>query len=185
MKFQTDFAGTATGVRFYKASANTGTHVGALWTAGGTLLAQATFSNETASGWQHVLFSSPVTLTADTTYVVSYLAPNGHYSVTGGGFSSAIDNPPLHGLSNATSANGVYALRRLEHVPDEQLERGELRGRRDVPARSGAGHAHGRERNRRLGLGERVVDGADHGRAADVLRGSRRTSAPTPRRPRR
>ena len=109
MKFQTDFSGSATGVRFYKATANTGTHVGALWTAGGTLLAQATFTNETATGWQHVLFSSPVTLTADTTYVVSYLAPNGNYSVTGGGFASAIDNPPLHGLSNATSANGVFA----------------------------------------------------------------------------
>jgi N,N-dimethylformamidase beta subunit-like, C-terminal/Domain of unknown function (DUF4082)/Fibronectin type III domain len=109
MKFQTDFTGTATGVRFYKAAGNTGTHVGALWTAGGTLLAQATFSSETATGWQHVLFSSPVSLSANTTYVVSYLAPNGNYSVTAGGFASAIDNPPLHGLSNGTSANGLFA----------------------------------------------------------------------------
>ena len=54
MKFRADSAGTVTGVRFYKAAANTGTHVGALWTAGGTQLAQATFTNETASGWQHV-----------------------------------------------------------------------------------------------------------------------------------
>jgi hypothetical protein len=109
MKFQTDFAGTVTGVRFYKAAANTGTHVGALWTATGTLLAQATFGSESASGWQHVLFSSPVSINAGTTYVVTYYTPSGHYSATGGGFASAIDNPPLHGLSNGTSANGVYA----------------------------------------------------------------------------
>jgi hypothetical protein len=109
MKFRTDFAGTATGVRFYKASTNTGTHIGSLWTAGGTQLAQVTFSGETASGWQHAVFSTPVSLTADTTYLVSYYAPNGHYSATNGGFADAIDNPPLHGLANSTSANGVYS----------------------------------------------------------------------------
>ena len=68
-----------------------------------------TFSGESASGWQTLTLATPVTMTADTTYVVSYLAPNGHYSVTGRGFSSAFDNPPLHALANATSANGVYA----------------------------------------------------------------------------
>ncbi len=39
-----------TGVRFYKSAANTGTHIGSLWSASGQLLAQATFTNETASG---------------------------------------------------------------------------------------------------------------------------------------
>ena len=38
-----------TGIRFYKAAANTGTHIGSLWSAAGTRLAQATFTNETAS----------------------------------------------------------------------------------------------------------------------------------------
>ena len=110
MKFRTDVPGTATGVRFYKAAANTGTHVGALWAAGGgSPLATVTFSDETATGWQHAKFSSPVSLAANTTYVVSYHAPNGHYSAMSGGFSSAIDNPPLHGLANSTSSNGVYA----------------------------------------------------------------------------
>ena len=45
-------SGTVTGVRFYKAAANTGTHIGSLWSATGTQLASATFTNETASGWQ-------------------------------------------------------------------------------------------------------------------------------------
>ena len=36
VKFRSDVYGAVTGVRFYKASANTGTHVGSLWTASGT-----------------------------------------------------------------------------------------------------------------------------------------------------
>ena len=50
VKFTSDAAGYVTGVRFYKGAANTGAHVGHLWTASGTLLATATFSSETASG---------------------------------------------------------------------------------------------------------------------------------------
>ena len=38
----------------------------------GTLLASATFTNESASGWQQVNFSNPVPITAGTTYVASY-----------------------------------------------------------------------------------------------------------------
>jgi hypothetical protein len=110
MKFRTSFAGTATGVRFFKSAANTGTHVGALYaTGGGAPLAQVTFTNETGSGWQHALFSQPVQLTAGTTYVVAYHAPLGRYSVTGGGFAQALENPPLEALSNEVSPNGVYA----------------------------------------------------------------------------
>ena len=75
-----DTSGTVTGIRFYKASANTGTHIGNLWTATGQLLASATFTNESASGWQQVNFSQPVAMNANTTYVASYFAPNGHYS---------------------------------------------------------------------------------------------------------
>ena len=41
----------------------------------GTLLAQATFTNETASGWQPVSFSQPVTILPNTTYVVGVLRP--------------------------------------------------------------------------------------------------------------
>ena len=39
-----------------------------LWSATGTLLATATFTNETASGWQQANFSNPVPITAGTTY---------------------------------------------------------------------------------------------------------------------
>ena len=50
--FSVSTAGSATGVRFYKGTGNTGTHVGSLWTAAGERLAEVTFTDETATGWQ-------------------------------------------------------------------------------------------------------------------------------------
>jgi hypothetical protein len=102
-------SGTVTGVRFYKAAANTGTHVGSVWSATGTRLGQATFTGESASGWQTATFATPVQVTAGTTYVASYHAPKGHYSATGSAFSpNGVDNPPLHALANSVSPSGVY-----------------------------------------------------------------------------
>ena len=60
MRFTTDVDGFVSGVRFYKGSGNTGTHVGSLWSATGERLTTATFENETESGWQEVRFSRPV-----------------------------------------------------------------------------------------------------------------------------
>jgi hypothetical protein len=112
MKFKSDVNGTITGVRFYKSSNNTGTHIGNLWSSSGTLLATATFTNETASGWQQVTFSPAVPITANTIYVASYHTNVGHYSDDQNYFaSSGVDNPPLHALQNGVSgANGVFAL---------------------------------------------------------------------------
>jgi hypothetical protein len=106
MAFTTDTNGHITGARFYKASTNTGTHVADLWTASGSLLAQATFTGETASGWQTVSFATPVAVTAGTTYIVSYYAPNGHYSFGPSGFTNQVNAPPLYGLASAAAPNG-------------------------------------------------------------------------------
>jgi hypothetical protein len=110
VKFRSDVAGQVTGVRFYKSPNSTGSHVGHLWSASGQLLATVTFTNETASGWQQALFSTPVSISANTTYVVSYYAPNGRYGFTQGGFaSSGRDAAPLHALRNGVDGlNGVY-----------------------------------------------------------------------------
>jgi hypothetical protein len=109
VKFTPNANGTITGVRFYKASTNVGTHVGSLWSTTGTLLASGTFSNETASGWQTLTFASPVTVTAGATYVAAYLAPSGHYSYTAQGFGTGgVTNGPLTAVANGTSANGVF-----------------------------------------------------------------------------
>ncbi|MCS3742993.1 DUF4082 domain-containing protein [Rhizobium sp. BK661] len=109
MKFQSDAAGWITGIRFYKSAENTGSHTGYLWTASGTLLASATFTNESASGWQSVNLAQQVAIDANTTYVVSY-STNGNYSATGNYFSNSTTNGNLEAMSSALSGgNGLYA----------------------------------------------------------------------------
>ena len=119
VKFRSDVSGKVTGVRFYKNSRNTGTHVGNLWTASGTKLATVTFSNETTSGWQQATFSTPVSINANTTYVVSYFAPNGHTAQDENYLfpnpsprpdtRSHVDSPPLHALRNTNGVvNGLF-----------------------------------------------------------------------------
>ncbi|QIX28840.1 DUF4082 domain-containing protein [Nocardioides sp. JQ2195] len=110
LRFTPTSSGFVSGVRFYKGSGNTGTHVGSLWSSSAELLASATFSNESATGWQSVTFGTPVPVTAGQTYVVSYTVPNGHYAVQPWAFSSSpTDAGPLmvDGGFGATPA-GVY-----------------------------------------------------------------------------
>jgi hypothetical protein len=102
--FTSDTNGFISGLRFYKSAANTGPHTGSLWTASGQLLATATFTNESASGWQQVNFATPVAITAGTTYVASYHTNVGHYSVNRSYFTSAFTSGPLHVPANG----GVY-----------------------------------------------------------------------------
>ena len=121
VKFRSDVAGTVTGIRFYKAGANTGTHIGNLWTSTGTLLATATFTNETASGWQQVNFSTPVQITANTVYVASYHTTIGHYSADVGYFANlGVENAPLYALADGESGgNGVYRYGASSLFPDQ------------------------------------------------------------------
>ena len=109
VKFRSDISGFMAALRFYKSSGNIGTHVAHVWSSGGALLATATFTNETASGWQQANFASPINITAGTTYIASYHTDAGHYSATGAFFAAGgMDTAPLHALSNATALNGVY-----------------------------------------------------------------------------
>jgi hypothetical protein len=97
VRFSSDINATVTGVRFYKGPANTGTHTGSLWSASGQLLATATFTNETASGWQVVMFDQPVPITAGATYVASYHSTVGMYAVNINAFSGvSYDQGALH-----------------------------------------------------------------------------------------
>jgi hypothetical protein len=116
MKFYSDVDGQVTGVRFYKGAAS-GTHVGTLWTATGTKLAQVTFSNESASGWQQANFATPVSIKANTTYVISYHAPVGKYAYSSRYFTSTqIDRIPLHVPGGAS---GVYAYGSSPAFPNQ------------------------------------------------------------------
>jgi hypothetical protein len=128
VKFTSDVYGTVSGIRFYKAGTNTGTHIGNLWTSTGQLLASATFTGETTSGWQQVNFAQPVSINPNTTYVASYFAPKGHYAQTSGYFypqpspppdgGSMVDAAPLHALRNSpSSGNGVYVYSSTSAFP--------------------------------------------------------------------
>lgn len=109
MKFRADADGFVTGLRFYKGTVNTGTHIGHLWTAGGTLLAEGTFLDESPSGWQQVQLAQPVQVTANTTYVVSYWSSSGYFAFDTNFFTADVDSGPLHVPSSGSSGgNGVY-----------------------------------------------------------------------------
>jgi len=101
--------------------ANTGTHIGSLWTSTGTLLATGTFTNETASGWQQLNFAQPVQVRAGTTYIASYSAPNGHYSADENYFSSqSAGQAPIIAPQSAT--NGVYAYGSGNTFPNQSYK---------------------------------------------------------------
>ena len=74
------------------------------------MLGSATFTNETASGWQQVTFAAPIQVSANTTYIASYFAPSGHYSADTNYFATAgVDSPPLHASANGVDGpNGLY-----------------------------------------------------------------------------
>lgn len=110
VKFRPAINGYITGLRFYKGVNDTGAHVGSLWTLDGTLIGRATFTNESASGWQEVLFATPVAISANTTYIASYNSPTGHYSVTNPFFTNDYTNGPLTAIAktNTDGPNGVY-----------------------------------------------------------------------------
>jgi hypothetical protein len=104
VKFESSQAGTITAIRFYKGPQNTGTHVGNLWSSTGTLLAHATFTGETSSGWQQVTFSTPVAISPGATYIASYHTTVGAYADDSGYFSSSHTSGPLTALGTATPA---------------------------------------------------------------------------------
>ncbi|MBL8061825.1 MAG: DUF4082 domain-containing protein [Anaerolineales bacterium] len=110
-KFRSTSAGYITSIRFYKGAGDTDSHVGHLWTSGGTQLAEVTFTNETASGWQEMELTTPVAINANTTYIVSiFSSPIGYFAITPSGLSSAVENSPLKALASGEDGpNGVYA----------------------------------------------------------------------------
>jgi hypothetical protein len=110
IRFRSEEAGYITGVRFYKGVENTGTHLGHLWDDNGEMLAEATFRNETASGWQQVNFAEPVAVQANRIYTASYHTTTGHFAVDRPYFNTPIVNAPLRAVvsGSADGVNGVY-----------------------------------------------------------------------------
>ncbi|HEV7504091.1 MAG TPA: DUF4082 domain-containing protein [Thermoanaerobaculia bacterium] len=100
-QFSSSSSGYITSLRFYRASGETGTNTGKLWTDSGTLLASETFPSSPSSGWVEVALSTPVAISASTLYRVS-VNTNTHQSKTGCGIGSGITNQVL------TAAQGFW-----------------------------------------------------------------------------
>lgn len=109
IRFHSGVPGQILGIRFYKGPRNTGTHVGALWSATGKQLGAVTFTRETTTGWQVAMFATPINIAASTTYEASYLAPHGHYAHDDNYFKVAHRSGDLvANQMTAQQGNGIY-----------------------------------------------------------------------------
>jgi hypothetical protein len=112
--------GYITGVRFYRTVANANGYVANLWSDGGTNLATGSTltGGSVTPGWNEIRFSSPVAVTANTTYVVSYFTDAGQYSYTPNAFASAVTNGDLTAPADSSgSHNGVYSYNATSGFP--------------------------------------------------------------------
>ncbi|MBP2706410.1 DUF4082 domain-containing protein [Microbispora sp. RL4-1S] len=96
--------GWVTGVRFFKARGEQGTHTGTLWSSRGTRLATVAFEGESRSGWQEARFGKAVPVEAGKVYTVSYHSEHGTY--VGRPSSRTLRSGPL---STAARRVGVYS----------------------------------------------------------------------------
>jgi uncharacterized protein DUF4082/Big-like domain-containing protein len=111
MKFRSDVNGLITGMKYYRGGAEAGNmHKLNLWTGSGSLLSSVTLNQEPAVSVWMLASITPIPIQANTTYVVSYYAPQGRYAADNGYFASkGVDNGPLHGLQNGVDGpNGVF-----------------------------------------------------------------------------
>ena len=103
LKFTTAKAGQIESIRYWKASSETGAHVGRIWSSTGQQLASVAFTNETASGWQEQALATPISISANTTYTVS-VNTNGFFAAT----TNNLTNPITNGNITALANGGVY-----------------------------------------------------------------------------
>jgi hypothetical protein len=132
LRFRSETAGVVRAIRFFKTiESGNGTFEVKLWNATTGQLAHpvnATASitfqpGSNASGWQTVFLPNPVLIEANTTYIVSYRAPNGRYAVTNGAFSAPRINLPLTApASGEAGANGVYRYQNDGSMPVDSYQ---------------------------------------------------------------
>jgi hypothetical protein len=111
VKFWSTQAGTVSGIRFYRGAASSGGYTVRLYSAGGTVLGQATLPQDTCTlpCWEEADFASPIPIAANTTYIAAYYTPVGQYAETNFGLTNGVVNGPLiASASSQVGGNGVY-----------------------------------------------------------------------------
>ena len=107
-KVYSDENGYIIGVRFHKPPTDSTTsHQVSLWDASGNLLARAISSGESASGWQSVLFSNPVAISANTIYVASYFTTGPFWFNSNLVRNRNYGAGPLHASATYAASNGA------------------------------------------------------------------------------
>lgn len=114
VKFWSSQAGTISAIRFYRATANPGSYyIACLYTASGGLLRSVTLQGEPnpVPGWQVANFATPISISANTTYVAAYYVPaGGSYQLVPGGLTTGVTSGPLTApASGSVGGNGVYS----------------------------------------------------------------------------
>jgi hypothetical protein len=104
IKFTSSVGGQINAIRFWKPSNDTGLHVGRVWTTSGQQLASVNFTNETSSGWQQQSLATPLSVAANTVYVVTVNTANRYYVLTPYGLASKIVH---NDLSSVLGTDGV------------------------------------------------------------------------------
>jgi hypothetical protein len=98
VKFKSTQAGTVSAIRFYRAVKNTSGYTVKLFNGSGSVLAQARSTSDTCTipCWEQISFASPISISANTSYVAAYYTANGRYpddTGTNGGLESRHEQP--------------------------------------------------------------------------------------------
>lgn len=110
-KIRSTETGFIKGIRFYNGfPAPGGTYKAKLW-SGTTLVASVNIPSVAGIGWKEVMFTSPVQIAANATYIATVYSSEGNYAVTDGYFNNAAVNGPLSAPKDGDfGPNGVYSV---------------------------------------------------------------------------
>jgi hypothetical protein len=114
MRFQVAVPGRIVAIRFLRPREETGGHVGRVWTGDGVELGRATFTDESAAGWQEAPLAAPVPVVPGAIYTVG-VNVNAVAAFTEGGFFRRSFGSGA--VRSATDANGVISYGPLGPFP--------------------------------------------------------------------
>lgn len=109
VRFRSTVTGKVKGVRIWKRETNGNGQIVALWSNTGDQLATANIPDD-VTGWVDGIFSSPVDIDAEVTYVASMYSPSGQFVSSPDFFDAQWTNAPLIGLQDGDDGdNGCYS----------------------------------------------------------------------------
>jgi hypothetical protein len=111
LKFWSSQSGRISAIRFYRAAASPTGYVARLYSAGGVVLGSATLTSDSCSVpcWEVASFASPISISANTTYIAAYYSPSGEGAADPNELMNGVMNGPLIApASSAVGGNGVY-----------------------------------------------------------------------------